>query len=554
MPPTRAVPRLDHLCLLHVAALCSKGCEYIECNQAANAKATHGNRNENGNVPPLQCANHARKKGGEEEEDDDEDDEADGQPCVTCAVHGGLRRLLRRLPGSVLENMIPQVLRSQTVSVKKNRSHKGLVTALQCLLQPNLKRLDIGALFHAGRLYGDINTRCKAVLRNGLQRLTRLTHINLQTKCNDEILVQLARSCPNLEELHAPMSDVTDRGLMALCGISIDGEVGEEDGCKKLSRVGLYHCANITPTGVGCVLRNLPDVVNLSYDKLADAVETVAKVDADFVLGRRTLKIVHLDQFSDYYDFAAHSDMLRIILKVCPKLESLRFYVSDEGCKSLSTIPGVTHLQLEMEDVGNGFRQLTRLYGNLVSLQLTFRTMPFSQLIDIADNCPNLAVLRLIGFDIVSSHNLRAHNNVFNKLKVVDLRLMRGGGGNDDFLDDAADGDQDLDTIDSITPQLLHFLLDFSHSLEELTVQAVANFMTESFLMGLLRKNPLCKMKRLRLYVSPSTSLKANVARYVIDSLPELDLIALSKWNIPSRQLKALATEAKRKNYNLTFA
>ena len=44
------------------------------------------------------------------------------------------------------------------------RSHKGLVTALQCLLQPNLKRLDIGALFHGCRLYGDVNSRWNCII------------------------------------------------------------------------------------------------------------------------------------------------------------------------------------------------------------------------------------------------------------------------------------------------------------------------------------------------------------------------------------------------------
>ena len=75
---------------------------------------------------------------------------------------------------------------------------------------------------------------------------------------------------------------------------------------------------------MGCILRNLESVVSLSYDKLADVVETVAKIDPDFIQGRRSLKITHLDQFSEYYDFSAHGDMVQIILRVCPRLDSLR--------------------------------------------------------------------------------------------------------------------------------------------------------------------------------------------------------------------------------------
>ena len=103
-------------------------------------------------------------------------------------------------------------------------------------------------------------------------------------------------------------------------------------------------------------------------------------------------------------------------------------------------------------------------------------------------------------------------------------------------------------------PQLLHFLLDHTVDLEELTVQAVANFMNEAFLMSLTSKNPLLRLKRLRLSVTPATSLKIGVARYLIENLPELNLISLSRWNISSRLLRQLIGEIKTKNYNLTIA
>ena len=44
-------------------------------------------------------------------------------------------------------------------------------------------------------------------------------------------------------------------------------------------------------------------------------------------------------------------------------------------------------------------------------------------------------------------------------------------------------------------------------------MQAVANFMNDAFLMSLTSKNPLRKLKRLRLSVTPATSLKIGVAR-----------------------------------------
>ena len=85
-------------------------------------------------------------------------------------------------------------------------------------------------------------------------------------------------------------------------------------------------------------------------------------------------------------------------------------------------------------------------------------------------------------------------------------------------------------------------------------MQAVANFINEAFLTSLTSTNPLRSLRRLRLSVTPATSLKIGVARYLIESLPELNLISLSRWNISSRLLRQLMAEIKTKNYNLTIA
>lgn len=240
--------------------------------------------------------------------------------------------------------------------------------------------------------------------------------------------------------------------------------------------------------------RNLPDLVILNYAKTLDAVENVARIDGDYLAGRRTFKITHLDQFSDFYEFDSHPEIMSILLRVCPALDSLRFYLSDEGCKSLSLISGVRMLQLEMEDVGNGFRLLTRQYSQLVSLHLTFRAMPFSQLIDIADNCPSLEVMRLMGFEISDSHNLVAHNNVFSRLRVVDLRMVR----NCVYADMDEPEPMDMDSVDTITPQLMHFLLDFTEGwnqgLPETKGQSCRGYLFQSW--GTLNF-PACKKSSL---------------------------------------------------------
>ncbi len=501
MPRLKPVSRLEHLSLVAFSGICSGACTKVEEEAASSI----------------------------EPKDVDTDD-----------VVG----LLRRLPGAVLQIVVPHVLRAQTAAVNKNRKHRGIVTAIDWLLQPSLKRLDLDALFDAGRLFGDVNARCKAVLRAGLARLASLTHLTLRGKCDDLMLFQLAANCPDLQELSVRDSDVTDAGLKALCGLSEN-----DGGCFDLVSIDLTNCVGVTVDGGACLLRHLPQLTNLHYDRVAEAIEVVAKSDKRFLNGERTLNITRLDQFADFYDFSAHPHILNTVRSACPKLESLLFYVSDEGCKHLSELRGVKYAQIETKDVGVGFRLLTKSYSDLVFLQLTFRSMSASHLQDVANNCPRLEVLKLIGFEIADSHTLAsdADRSAFSRLKVVDLRLMRQSY--DDVLEDEAG--EDVYAVDSVTPQLVHYVLDNCLAIEELVLQAVANFMDEAFLIGLLNRNPLTKLKTLRLSISPSTTLKMGAARYVIDALPELSKFGVNRWNITTKQYRGLLAEVKRNNYDL---
>ena len=106
---------------------------------------------------------------------------------------------------------------------------------------------------------------------------------------------------------------------------------------------------------------------------------------------------------------------------------------------------------------------------------------------------------------------------------------------------------------DTVTPQLLHFLLDHSHVLEDLSVEAGAAFVNESFLYDVLRHNQLRQLERLRLAVSPSIGLTARLARRVIEEVTSLRQLSLSKWNVQARELRALNDYVKKNNYDLTL-
>ena len=134
---------------------------------------------------------------------------------------------------------------------------------------------------------------------------------------------------------------------MALAGMSMNDEVKRStngDGCFNLVKINVQNCAHITSKGVGCLLRNLSKIQYLYYDKLMDALETVIKINSDYLDGNERLNILHVDQFGDFYEFESHPGFVQALARVCPNLESFRFFISDDGCKYLQNFPNIKHV------------------------------------------------------------------------------------------------------------------------------------------------------------------------------------------------------------------
>lgn len=503
MPPFKGVPKLEHACLLQFAQVCSTTCTRLEAWQDEALPE----------VPELSR-----------------------QFSVS----------INSLPTTLLERIIPMVLRAMAMALRRRRAHRGLLKAIECLPQPGLRKLDIGALFADVRLFGPVNTQCKLLLTQAFQNLPHLTHLNLVGKCTDEMLREIAQHCPNLLELNVPVSDITDRGLMALCGESLD-ENGRDQGlsgCRHLRKLGILNCDRVTTMGVAGALRYLNELTSLVYDKMANAVELLAKVDLDYINGCKCLAITHVDQFSTFFDFENRPDTIPIILRACPHLEALKFYVSDAGCYHLTAIPNLKHLQIETENLQNGFSALISQSPQLSTLELTFRQMNVDHMLLIADTCSQLTVLKLIGFQVERSEVLEPKRSYFQQLRVLDLRMVK----QDDLLEE-----EDEDDEDTVTPALIQFFLHFTHNLEELTLSAVASFFNKAFLMDILSKNNLPQMWKLVISVSQTEQLDLETARSVIYQLPKLKVMGLSRWNVQSTEIEKLSREMKSLNYDLTI-
>ena len=106
-------------------------------------------------------------------------------------------RYVSVLPTRTLETLLPQTIKLIADKIRKDRRHKGLIKAVECLAREPLEKLDFGALFSGVRLYGDVNRNCKLALRWCVRKMENLTHLNLSSKCDDAILLELAKRCQN---------------------------------------------------------------------------------------------------------------------------------------------------------------------------------------------------------------------------------------------------------------------------------------------------------------------------------------------------------------------
>ena len=142
--------------------------------------------------------------------------------------------------------------------------------------------------------------------------------------------------------------------------------------------------------------------------------------------------------------------------------------------------------------------------------------------------CPNLEVIRLIGFSIENSQEISSGKG-FRKLRVLDVRLVQ----------------QDL-----IRPLLRKFLEE-SSNIEEITINTSCTDLDSDYLMDLMKPNTMIKLQKLVMAMSPNTHLTTVVARRIVELLPNLNILGVTRWNMTSREVTVLRNELQEKNIDI---
>eukprot|EP00092_Neocalanus_flemingeri_P019426 GFUD01021044.1.p1 GENE.GFUD01021044.1~~GFUD01021044.1.p1 ORF type:complete len:542 (-),score=137.32 GFUD01021044.1:103-1728(-) len=511
-------------------------------------------------------------------------EEEDGQGCETLVCD--LNQILTELPTNLLETIILTTTSLLTKQVDRCRNSLGLPTALQLLPQPAVTQLDFGQLFTGARLSRALNTQCRASLQTSLGRTVHLTRLVLSSKCTNSILETLGRNCAGLIELHISLSEmVTDAGVAWLVPcvsqtcregeVPGDGDVSPEcwtphTGCPMLLTVDLLKCWNVTPSGAQILLLGLKKLRKLLFSNMKSVMEGILHNDDAASLGPFLLEYFDSSEYDlitspdDLYSLSATRPdtnpacwlsgpvHLAHIPRLFPHITILRMMLSDAEVKSLTLVSNLIHLEVEFsDDPGVGLQHLLDSHPNIskfIHLFLQVGPIQGSHLLSIAQNCVQLSFLRIIGFQVENTTVLKPSCKYFPSLSQFHLSLY------DDSYGDSSDEEDVPAQISRHTPDIIEFFLFSSTKLHTVNIHMNFDaFLNDQFLHKLFSQNPLQKLAKLSLSGPTDLNLTISTVKWVVESLPNLQSLCVSKWNIADRALKTLRNYARRNNIDLVY-
>lgn len=227
---------------------------------------------------------------------------------------------------------------------------------------------------------------------NVFSRLTRLISLNFLDQCNDDILKIVAKYCHKLEEIYLKYSPVTDIGIRYLCR----DESGSNP-CPNLRKIYIQS-TGVTQRGIEYLIQNQPSlqfidepkVPLLLYSLHKNDLINIERTNGYKLLKMRTLKFKKLP----YY-----TDLLRICLILCPKMDTLTCQISDTAELDLIRSTDLKHLRLEY--LGNDSKINIDNFLNSKGRNINYLRISNCELsyVELALYCP--ALKRLYASDCV---------------------------------------------------------------------------------------------------------------------------------------------------------
>jgi len=266
-----------------------------------------------------------------------------------------------------------------------------------------------------------------------------------------------------------------------------------------------------------------------------------------------TTSVPYLLEYFDQTDNPLDVETNQVFFKdlsVCyPYLNHAKVFIEDKDVEQLFHLKNLKKLHVEfVDDPSTGFRHLVQNIGQtLTSLSLQFQSMLFLDLQAIGSNCPRLTGLKLIGVEIDGSRHLQSRSGDFPSLTHLEVNLIG-------LENDSSDEENSEDESSLPNPELVHFFLDNCALAVEIELSLnCAGFLTPDLLRSVLSSNKMEKVEKLSLSGSPTLLLTITTARWIINTLPNLSKLRLSRWNVSHKEISKLKSELKQTNTNLVI-
>lgn len=263
--------------------------------------------------------------------------------------------------------------------------------------------------------------RCRFSFKELFLRLPNLRKIGFNS-CDDEALKYLAKFCPKLTEIYFfyPCS-VTDRGIGYLCK-NKNGLVP----CPEL-KVLFIRNTNVTDRGIQYLIRNVPSIEVIDYENIPLLIHSIHEEELQEFKTVKSYNLVELSflrscGLSKSKSLPKRTDILKICLTACPKLESLYSYISDkEQLDLLTKIHHLSTLHLEFPtsfDI-DSFLNVRRC--RLTTLSVTQCTMSISALGLYLPNLENFSAERVIFSDADKDGDLKVTFSSLSSCEFKDI-------------------------------------------------------------------------------------------------------------------------------------
>ena len=341
---------------------------------------------------------------------------------------------------------------------------------------------------------------------------------------------------------------MTDAGLFWLVPCDTSGT-----GCPALVIIDLTNCFNI----VQLLLLGINSLKKIIFPKMKHVMEGLY-ASSGIGLDRESPFCLEDLYCTDYEDpryeenpacWISGPVKIMHIPHMFPNITLIDMMLRDAEVQNLVRVTNLVHLEIDFSDEpGPGLQTLLDNHPNISRLGFLFLqlgTISQSHLLSIAKNCTKLSYLHINGFHVGSFSGLSPNVNYFHSL--VELHLSFWGSGE---IDDTDDDDEEAQVVRH-SPENITFFMVSAINLQVVSIYCNCDrFVTDEFLHEIFYQNSLTHLTSLSLSGYKPLKLTLDTVKWVVESLPKLTRIHVSKWSIGRKELETLREVVKIQNQN----